>query len=103
MSITITDKTFASETNEGLVLIDFFGTWCAPCRALLPVLEKIEEELVEKLKIVKIDVDKNPELAQSFGVLAVPTLVLQKDNEVLKRVTGLHSKSVLLDWIGEHI
>ncbi|GHU38278.1 thioredoxin [Bacilli bacterium] len=103
MPITITDNTFINETNEGLVLVDFFGAWCSPCQALLPVLEKLEEELSEKIKIVKIDVDENPKTAQSFGVISVPTLILKKNNEVVKRVTGLHSKSVLLDLISEHI
>lgn len=103
MPITITDKTFMSETNEGLVLIDFFGTWCAPCRMLLPVLEQIEETLAEKIKIVKIDVDENPAIARSLGILAVPTLILKKNNDVVKRVTGLHSQSALMALIREHI
>ncbi|MDR1568207.1 MAG: thioredoxin [Streptococcaceae bacterium] len=99
----ITDTSFSKETEEGLVLIDFFGTWCPPCKALLPVLEQIEEELAEKVKIVKIDVDESPETARSFGVLSVPTMILKKNNEVVKRVTGFHNKSTLTELICDYI
>ncbi|EAC7578138.1 thioredoxin, partial [Listeria monocytogenes] len=70
----ITDATFEQETSEGLVLTDFWATWCGPCRMVAPVLEEIQEERGEALKIVKMDVDENPETPGSFGVMSIPTL-----------------------------
>lgn len=67
----ITDATFEQETSEGLVLTDFWATWCGPCRMVAPVLEEIQEERGEALKIVKMDVDENPETPGSFGVMSI--------------------------------
>ena len=72
----ITDATFEQETKDGLVLVDFWATWCGPCRMQGPVLDRLSGELSEdKLKIVKIDVDENPLTARSFGIMSIPTLL----------------------------
>ena len=80
MTKAITDATFEAETKEGLVLVDFWATWCGPCRMQAPILEKLSEELSEdELKILKMDVDENPETARTFGIMSIPTLLFKKD------------------------
>ena len=88
----ITDATFEAETKEGLVLVDFWATWCGPCRMQAPILEKLSQELSEdELKILKMDVDENPETARAFGIMSIPTLLFKKDGQVVKQVAGVHT------------
>ncbi|NJO03601.1 MAG: thioredoxin [Bacteroidia bacterium] len=78
-------------THETPVLVDFFATWCGPCQSVAPVLEKLAKEYQGKLKIVKIDVDKNPHIAHQYQVRGVPTFILFDKGEVLWRQSGLMS------------
>ena len=92
MAKAITDATFEAETKEGLVLVDFWATWCGPCRMQAPILEKLSQELSEdELKILKMDVDENPETARAFGIMSIPTLLFKKDGQVVKQVAGVHT------------
>jgi thioredoxin 1 len=103
MTVEVTDKTFAEETSEGLVLVDFWATWCGPCRMQAPILEQLSEELDEtELKIVKMDVDENQETTQAFQIMSIPTLVLKKDGEVVERVMGVQSKEQIKKMIAAH-
>lgn len=98
----ITDATFEAETKEGLVLVDFWATWCGPCRMQAPILEKLSEELSEdELKILKIDVDENPETARAFGIMSIPTLLFKKDGQVVKQVAGVHTAAQIKAIITE--
>lgn len=102
MEYTVTDATFAEETNQGTVLIDFWATWCGPCRMQGPILEQLSEELDEsELKIVKMDVDENPETAQSFGIMSIPTLMFKKDGKVVKQIAGVHTKQQIKQILEE--
>ena len=102
MSDIVTDQTFTQETAEGLVLIDFWATWCGPCRMQAPILEQLAEEYDEsELRILKMDVDENPETARQFGIMSIPTLMFKKDGEVVKQVAGVHTKAQLKDIITE--
>jgi len=83
------------------VLVDFFATWCGPCRMLLPLVEQVMEEEKSWLKVVKINVDENPELANEFKVRSIPTLVLFKSGEVSKINTGFLPKDELLKFCGK--
>lgn len=102
MAKAITDATFEAETKEGLVLVDFWATWCGPCRMQAPILEKLSEELSEdELKILKVDVDENPETARAFGIMSIPTLLFKKDGQVVKQVAGVHTAAQIKDIVAE--
>ncbi len=92
----LTDATFEQETSQGLVLVDFWATWCGPCRMQAPILEQLAEEIHEDdLKIFKMDVDENPNTARNFGIMSIPTLLFKKDGQVVKQVAGVHTKEQL--------
>lgn len=102
MTQIVTDKTFESETAQGLVLIDFWAIWCGPCRMQAPILEQLSEEIDEDdLKIFKMDVDENPETAQKFGIMSIPTLLFKKDGQVVKQVAGVHTKEQIKAILAE--
>ena len=102
MTKAITDATFEAETKEGLVLVDFWATWCGPCRMQAPILEKLSQELSEdELKILKMDVDENPETARTFGIMSIPTLLFKKDGQVVKQVAGVHTADQIKDIVAE--
>ena len=102
MAHIVTDAPFEAETNEGLVLVDFWATWCGPCLMQAPILDQLSEEIDEDvLKIVKIDVDENPNTAQEFGIMSIPTLLFKKDGKVVKQVAGVHTKEQIKDIVAE--
>ncbi|WP_114353314.1 thioredoxin [Saliterribacillus persicus] len=96
------DQTFTDETKEGLVLTDFWAAWCGPCKMIAPVLEEIDGEMSDKVKIVKLDVDENQETAGKYGVMSIPTLLLFKDGEVVDQVVGFQPKEALEELISKH-
>lgn len=100
MIIEGTKETFASLTKEGVVLVDFFATWCGPCKMLHPVLEELANE--KKISIVKVDIDKNEELAVQYGVMSVPTLMLLKEGKRVSVSIGYQDKESLIKWIEEN-
>ncbi len=77
---------FENEIKDGLVLIDFYATWCGPCSMLAPVLEELDKEM--DIKIIKIDVDELPDLAQQFRIMSIPALMLFKDGKFVKQQLG---------------
>jgi len=87
---SVTDTTFAAEVLEAQmpVLVDFWADWCMPCRMLAPVLEKLADELQGQVKLVKLDVQANPETPIRLGVLNLPTMVLYRDGQELRRFSG---------------
>lgn len=93
MEYHITDENFDEQVADGLVLVDFWATWCGPCRIQGPILEQLAQEMPEsELKICKVDVDANPETPASFGVQGIPTMLLLKDGIEVSRLVGVHTK-----------
>ncbi|HGF7327612.1 TPA: thioredoxin [Enterococcus hirae] len=104
MSQVVTDTTFKEETDKGLVLIDFWATWCGPCRMQAPILDQLSEEYDEdEFRIVKMDVDENPQTPQQFGIMSIPTLMLKKDGQVVEKAVGVHSKEQLRQMIDQYL
>ena len=98
--LAITKQNFETEVihSEKTVLLDFWAEWCGPCRMVSPIVDEIAEE-TDNLKVGKINVDDEAELAQKFGVMSIPTLILMKNGAEVKRLVGARSKSELLSWI----
>lgn len=92
---------FNEEIASGTVLVDFFATWCGPCKMLAPVLEGIEANKKSAAKIIKVDVDEVGEAAMKYGVQVIPTLVLLKDGQEVKRTQGYLPEAKVLEFIGE--
>lgn len=90
----ITDATFEEETSEGVVLIDFWATWCGPCKMQSPVIDQLSEEM-DDVKFTKMDVDQNQETARNLGIMAIPTLSIKKDGKIVDRLTGYTPKEKL--------
>lgn len=97
-----TDKTFVADTANGVTLTDFWATWCGPCRMQSPVVEQLASEM-ENVTFNKLDVDQNPETAQKFNVMSIPTLLVQKDGEVVDTLIGYHSKEQLAQILNQYL
>ncbi len=94
---------FDEQTKEGIVVVDFFATWCGPCRMMSPILDKVAEELDGKAKIFKVDVDESEALARKFGVMMIPTIVILENGEVRDKHVGLWQKDEMLDEIKSYL
>lgn len=91
------ENDFEKEIKDKKILVDFYASWCGPCRMLTEVLESIED----KIDILKVDVDKFPEIARKYGVMSIPNLFLFENNQIIKNQVGFLNENKLLDFINE--
>lgn len=99
MATTITKDNLATETQDGLVLVDFWASWCAPCKMMDPVLEKLENDYGDRIKFGKLNVEDNQDLAMNYKVMSIPSLVLFRDGKAVEKVTGLYPKEKLAAYL----
>lgn len=99
--VHITDANFQEEVldSKGLVLVDFWAPWCAPCRMLGPIIEEVAEDAKESIKVCKMNVDENREFPMKYGIMSIPTVMLFKGGELAESMIGLQDKSAYLDAI----
>lgn len=86
-------------SSNKTVLVDFFATWCGPCKMIAPILQEVRDEIGEDIIIGKVDVDDNFDIARSYGIMSVPTLLLFKNGEEIKRAIGFQPKQSILDML----
>ena len=101
---TVTDADFGSEVEgqKGLTVVDFWATWCGPCRMIAPILEQLVDEYEGKVTVAKLDVDANPRAAARFGVRSIPTLLFFKDGKLVDQVIGAVPKSIIEQKLQMH-
>jgi thioredoxin 1 len=97
-TVNVTDESFSADvlSSSTPVLVDFWATWCGPCKMVAPVLEEIAGEKAGSLTVAKLDIDSNPATARDFKVLSIPTMILFKNGEAVKRIVGAKGKAALL-------
>jgi thioredoxin 1 len=97
MALELTDKNFEQEVmkSDKPVLVDFWATWCGPCQMMGPIIEELSKEMEGKVKIGKLEVDSNPEIAEKYEIMSIPVLKVFKGGQVVKEFVGLQNKEIL--------
>lgn len=100
---TLNSKDFDAQISKGVVVVDFFATWCGPCKMMAPILEEVEADLEGKVKFFKVDVDENESLARKFGVLSIPTVIIFENGELREKHIGLWQHEEAFDLINSYV
>jgi len=100
---TLTDADFGDAVKSGVVLVDFWAEWCAPCRRLAPTVDQLAEEYTGRLTVAKVNIDENPMTPSKFMVRGIPTLLLFKDGDLKETVVGLAPKNQLASLIDKYL
>jgi thioredoxin 1 len=91
------------ETSKGIVMIDFWATWCMPCKAMAPVIDEIAGQTKGKVKVGKVDIDKNGPLANRFGIQSIPSVLIFKDGQLMETFVGVQSKAALVNALSKYV
>jgi thioredoxin 1 len=101
--IILTEKTFDEQIKKGVVLVDFWATWCRPCKMQGPIIEEVNTDITGKAVICKLDVDQNPAIANRFGVQSIPTMIIFKDGKVVNKFLGVTPKEDIINELNKFI
>lgn len=99
----INDQNFVEETSKGVVLIDFWATWCGPCKMQGPVVEQLDQSMGQQVKFVKLDVDENQTTANEYHIMSIPTLLIKKDGKIVDKLVGFHPAEQLKATLSQYI
>lgn len=104
-ALAVTDDSFAAEIegHKGVAMIDFWATWCAPCRMIAPIVEQLAADYEGKVKVAKLDVDSNQKTAMKFNVRSIPTILFFKDGALVDQVVGAVPRTALVAKIDQHL
>ena len=97
MNLELEKEKFDDIIKQDKVLVDFYADWCGPCRMLSPILEQVNAET--GIKLLKVNVDKNPEIAKSYGIMSIPTMILFENGKLIEKRVGISSKEEIIKWI----
>jgi thioredoxin 1 len=105
MAVHVTGETFEQEVVQSSkpVLVDFYATWCGPCKMIGPIIDQISDEMSDRAKVVKVDVDQARDLASKFKVMSVPTLMIFKDGQMVDQILGAVPKDRLIEKLESHL
>lgn len=103
MSISVTDQNFQSEVLNSAepVIVDFWAEWCGPCKMMSPIVDEISNELQGKVKVVKINIDENPNIPTQYGIRGIPTFIVFKGGQAVETKVGGMSKSQFTEWVNK--
>ena len=99
----VEEKDFENEIKEGVCLVDFFASWCGPCRIMGNILEDIAEELGDKAKVFKVDVDNAEKISRSFGIMSIPTLIIFKNGELQEKHVGIWQQDECVSAVKKYL
>ena len=103
MAVNLTKDNIESQPADGMTIVDFWASWCAPCKMMDPVLEQLEDEYDGKIKFAKMDVDGNQDIAMQYKVMSVPSLVLFKNGKATEKVTGVYPREKLAAYLDQKL
>jgi thioredoxin 1 len=104
-TVTVTDKSFTEDVlqSDKPVLVDFWATWCGPCRMVAPVLEQIASDYPDQITIAKVDIDANPGVARDYQIMSIPTMAVFQGGKIVKQIVGARPKSAILKELADYV
>ena len=104
-TVTVTDDSFDADVlnSDKTVLVDFWATWCGPCKMVAPVLDEIAGENTDKITVAKLDIDANPATARDYQVMSIPTMIVFQDGKPVKQIVGARPKAALLSDLADYL